>query len=201
MKKAVQTTVKWQFPTEAKAGYPEYRIFLQGKDKKEWVLGSVEITSWLHKHPAGRCVSVVVNVANPPHGVEARTHEILQTEWEGLTDEVQRRDQKELGYLKLTSSMFDGVIGHDGRAYSVQWKLQPNEGFLDGAVRIGVEILTKTGAAGRYEHFRSKWMLGNFEVTQKTFVCLKDSSVLGWCSTGTWQPIARYLCYKHGLQE
>ncbi|MFA6315214.1 MAG: hypothetical protein WC648_02500 [Candidatus Paceibacterota bacterium] len=199
MKKAVQTTVKWQFPTEAKAGYPDCRIFVQGKDNKEWVLGSIEITSELYQHPAGRCVSVVVNVANPQH-VEARTHEILRTEWEGLTDEVQHRNQKEFGYLKLTSSMFDGVVGHDGRAYSIQWKLLPNEEFLDGAVRIGVEILTKSGAVGRYEHFRTKWMLGNFEVTQKTFVHLKNSGVLGWC-IGDWQPIERYLCYKHGLQE
>ena len=201
MKKTVQTTVMWKFPLEAKPDCPDSRIFVQDKNGKECVLGSVEIKSWLYTHPAGRCVSVVVNVANLPYGEEARTHEILRTVSSGLTDAAQLKNQKTDGYLKIGSPLFDGIVGHDGRVYSVQWKLLPNEEFLDGAVRIGVEILTKIGAVGRYQHFRQKWMLGHFEVTQKTFIFLKDPKILGEGKISSWQPIEEYLCYKHGLQE
>jgi hypothetical protein len=89
------------------------------------------------------------------------------------------------------------VIGRDDRAHSVQWKLRQNETFLDGAVRIGIEILTKTGATGHGDHFSRQWMFAHFEVTQRTFF---KSPALGQNPTGDWQPIENYLIRRHGLR-
>ncbi len=191
----------WEFPSDdAEPGYSDTRIFVKDNDGTELVLVSIEIKSQLYPHPAGRCVSVVVNAREPSNrSIHVHTHTILRTT--SLPHKVQLENKKKFGFLKISSPMFDGIVGHDGRVYSVQWKLLPNEEFLDGAIRIGVEILTKTGAAGRYSHFRSKWMMGNFSVKQETLVNIKNPKVKNHYAGTHWQPIEYWLRFKHGLQE
>lgn len=201
MKTRNQITVLWKFPTHdfsAESGFRPNKVYAWDEKGNRCVLDSLEIKSSIYPHPAGRCVSVVVNVINSQGHSVARTQEMLRTKREGLTDEIQMENQKKFGYLKITSSEFPGVVGHDGRAYSVQWLLRKNEEFLDGAVRIGCEILKGIEASGDY---RKKYLLGNFSVTQRTFVEIKDPAVKGDNAATNWQPIECWLRFKHGLQE
>ncbi len=197
MKIRNKTTVLWEFPTTDISGFLA-KVRAKDENGKEYVLESLVIESSIYPHPAGRCVSVVVNVINPRGYSVARTHEMLRTERKGLTDKIQRENRRKFGYLKITSSKFPEVVGHDGRAYSVQWLLGRNEEFLDGAVRIGCEILNGIDASGNYSR---KYLLGNFNVIQRTFVAIKDPAVEGKYAATNWQPIEDWLRFKHGLQE
>ncbi len=198
MKTRNQITVRWEFPTEDVPGFTANKVYAINEKGKKCVLESLVIESSIYPHPAGRCVSVVVNVINPQGHSVARTQEMLGTERKGLTHEIQMENQKKFGYLKITSSKFPEMVGHDGRAYSVQWLLRKNEEFLDGAVRIGCEILNGIEASGDY---CKKFLLGNFNVTQRTFVEIKNPWVKRHFAGTDWQPIECWLRFKHGLQE
>jgi hypothetical protein len=196
MKRINVTKLVWDFGhADPLSGYTDNRIFIP-TITGEKVFGKMQISSQIGEHPAGRCMNVVVCGESG----NSYVHEYLQTNIHELTDEDQYRNRDEFGYLKISSALFEDIVAHDGRAWSVQWKLLPNESFLDGAVRIGCRILTQLQAAGHNKNFRKKWMLGHFSVTQKTYVEIKNPKIVG-SHVGDWQPIEDYLRYKHGLQE
>jgi hypothetical protein len=100
--------------------------------------------------------------------------------------------------INVAPGLLDGLVNpHEQTGFF--WKLLPNEEFLDGAIRIGHTIFDDLKATSPRKNFhRNRMLLGNFTVTQHTFVQVNDPE-FPCTDNKEWHRIEDYLRFKHGL--
>lgn len=177
MKKAVVTTVQWKFCLAPIDLNDDQRVIVPGdRHHRMRILDHLTIRSMLWNHPAGRCVNVVM---------------------EGI-HEGGNKIETEHFLLNVAPGLLNGLINPHERV-GFFWKLLPNEEFLDGAIRIGCTIFNDLRVTSFRRNFRRNHMLlGNFTVSQQTFVQVSDPEFHG-ARNKEWHRIEDYLCFKHGL--
>ena len=173
MKKIVKTTVLWRFSLAPVDMRQDRRVFVPSPDgnrAQDLILGEIIIESLFKPHPAGgRCVYVRVNGIRPG-GKEVYTDRFI-------------------GAGRMSCGVSEKRYVSEASGF--YWSLHRGEEFLDGALRIGQLILEKLGAKCKSDWLTHERVLGNFTITQSTYVLM---------SGRVWRPIEYYLCVKNGWE-